>query len=163
MVDAVYQRPSSPVDTVNMPDKAMSRLPLISLATLTVSSPALASDLIVDVADIDSAEGEIGCALHANASEFPTGNATVASIRLSADRSGVVCQFSDLAPGTYAVAASHDLNGNRVTDTNFLGRPTEDWAVSNNVRHTVRALTFEAAQVVVAASGQTRVEVRLGR
>ena len=163
MVDAVYQRPSSPVDTVNMLEKAMSKPPLICLAVLTVSSPALASDLIVDVPDIASAEGEIGCALHANASEFPTGNATVASIRLGADRSGVVCEFPDLAPGTYAVAVSHDLNGNRVTDTNLLGRPTEDWAVSNNARHTVRPPTFEEARVVVAASGQTRIEERLGR
>ena len=36
-----------------------------------------------------------------------------------------VCRFADVTDGTYAIAVSHDLNGNQKTDTNFFGIPTE--------------------------------------
>ena len=42
-----------------------------------------------------------------------------------ARKGGVTCQFNDLPVGRYAVSVSHDLNGNRKTDTNFIGLPRE--------------------------------------
>lgn len=82
---------------------------------------------------------------------------------LPASPDGVQCRFENLPPGRYAVAVSHDINGNRRTDTNLFGIPTEDWGVSNNVRPTLRAPRFDEAAVQVPEGNPTTIEVRLGR
>ena len=40
----------------------------------------------------------------------------------------------DLAPGTYAVGAYHEENNNSRLDTDFIGYPTEGYALSNGIR-----------------------------
>ena len=112
---------------------------------------------------VSSADGEVGCALHDSAAAFPTGQTGGPSSWQKADPSGVTCRFPDLAPGLYAIAVSHDLNGNRKTDTNFLGIPKEDWGVSNNIRPNLRAPTFEEAQVAVDDTGITDIRIRIAR
>ena len=42
--------------------------------------------------------------------------------------------FDNLPPGTYAVGAYHDENNNDHMDTDFLGLPSEGYALSNGVR-----------------------------
>lgn len=61
--------------------------------------------------------------------------------------------------GTYAIALTHDLNGNRRTDTDFLGRPTEDWGVSRGARPLLRAPRFDEA-AFVARLGKWNYEPR---
>ena len=75
---------------------------------------------------------------------------------------GVMYRFSGLAPGRYAVAVGHDLNGNRRVDTNLLGMPTEQWGVSNNARPALRVPRFEETACTVPDRGGElilRVEV----
>lgn len=141
----------------------MIRISSAVLGALIATAPAGAGELIVHVTGIKSAAGEVGCALHADAAQFPTGNSGAPVRWQKANPEGVVCRFSGLRAGAYAVAVSHDLNGNRMTDTNFLGMPTEDWGVTNNVRPGLRAPTFEEAKVSVPGTGATTVTVRLGR
>lgn len=136
---------------------------LLSLAAACVAAPVVAGELVVTVTNAKSADGEIGCALFSATGPFPTGRADVASVWRPADADGVTCRFTGLSAGEYAVATSHDLNGNRETDTNFLGVPREDWGVSNNVRPTLRAPTFEEAKVAVGAGDVVSIDVELGR
>ncbi len=56
-----------------------------------------------------------------------------------------VCTFKDVPAGRYAIAVSHDLNGNRKTDTNILRIRKEEWRVSGDVRPTLRAPRFDEA------------------
>lgn len=136
---------------------------LLPIAFVGLASPSFAGELIVEISNVESAVGEVGCALHSENGPFPTGKADIEAIWQAADPNGVRCRFTDLPAGDYAVAASHDLNGNRETDTNFLGIPREDWGVSNNVRPTLRAPTFDEARVTVADGGVTEIDVELGR
>lgn len=139
------------------------RPPILVALGLLAAAPAAAAELLVNVTGIRSAEGQVGCALHAPGSGFPMDPATAVQLWLPADPAGVRCRFANIAPGTYAVAVSHDLNSNRRTDTNLLGMPTEDWGVSNNVRPTLRAPRFEEAAVQVPDGPARAIEVRLGR
>jgi uncharacterized protein (DUF2141 family) len=141
----------------------MRASPLALAAFVALGVPVQAGELVVTVTHLRSDAGEIGCALHSDGSAFPVGQGTVPVRWLKADRNGVTCRFPDLRPGSYAVAVSHDLNGNRKTDANLLGIPTEDWGVSNNVRPSFRAPTFQEATVDVGEAGSTAIEVRLGR
>jgi uncharacterized protein (DUF2141 family) len=139
------------------------RLRLVTLPLVLAAAEARAAEVLVRVTNIASANGEVGCALHAGAGTFPTGNKGLPTVWLRAAPGGVTCRFPGVKPGAYAVAVSHDLNGNRVTDMNFLGLPREDWGVSNNVRPSLRAPTFAEAAFEVREGAATTVDVRLGR
>jgi uncharacterized protein (DUF2141 family) len=136
---------------------------LVAIGSVFAMGSAHAQELIVKVTMVKSTKGEVGCALFNNATGFPNENAAMPAQWQAPSSDSVVCRFTDIKPGLYAVAVSHDLNGNRRTDTNFLGIPTEDWGVSNNVRPNLRAPTFDEARFEVAATGVTTLEIKLGR
>ncbi|WP_203070092.1 DUF2141 domain-containing protein [Falsiroseomonas ponticola] len=140
------------------------RRPLMMACILLSATPGLAAELTVSVTNIRSAEGRIGCLLFNAERGFP-GDPTAALLLRSqpAATAGVRCRFEGIAPGTYAVAVSHDANGNGRTDTNMFGIPTEDWGVSNNIRPTMRAPRFEESAVTVAEGPPRGIEIRLGR
>jgi uncharacterized protein (DUF2141 family) len=61
----------------------------------------------------------------------------------------ITVTFDNLRPGTYAVGAYHDENGNDHLDTNFLGLPVEGYALSNGVRVVLSKPTFQQAAFTV--------------
>jgi uncharacterized protein (DUF2141 family) len=141
--------------------RARSSLLAVAVAGLAAALPAWAGDLAVEVSGIRSDKGRIGCALFAAEAGFPMDAAAARVDWQPARSSGVTCRFAGLPPGSYALAVSHDLNGNGKTDTNFLGMPTEDWGVSNNVRPSMRAPRFREAAFQIG-EGTTRIAVAVG-
>ncbi len=126
-----------------------------------ISALAFAADLTINVKGIVDAKGEIGCALFRGGDGFPMDSAKAKQIWLRADAKGVTCNFSDLAEGSYAVSVSHDLNGNKKVDTNFLGMPTESWGVSNNARPSLRAPRFDEAAFKVIAGKDMTLDIKV--
>ncbi len=70
-------------------------------------------------------------------------------------------RFDDLAPGRYAVAVFHDVNGNGELDRIPPGVPTEPYGFSNGVGRFAPP-NFQRALVPVGG-GETTVVVSLGR
>jgi len=138
------------------------RIAALMLIASSVAAPASATEVVVNVSGVRNSTGQVGCALHASSSGFPTGTTGIAARFVKASPGSVVCRFTGVKPGTYAVAVAHDENSNRKTDANMLGIPTEAWGVSNNVRPSLRAPTFREAQFDVPASGAT-ISVRVAR
>jgi len=135
-------------------------------AILAFALPALAAaaDLEIALQGLITDKGEVGIALFSSADGFPMDNAKAAArVWVPAQRENLQYRFEGLAPGTYAVAVSQDLNGNRKLDTNWVGMPKEPWAVTNNVRPALRPPRFEEAKVSVAADAPTRVTITLSR
>ena len=123
---------------------------LMSLAVGLAS--AQAATLVVTVSGLADSRGEVGCAVFANEAGFPMETAkALRQMWAQAPATGKAeCRFTDLPPGRYAVAVSHDLNGNRRLDTNVLGMPTEPWGVSNGAHPKLRAPRFDEAAFVVS-------------
>lgn len=114
--------------------------------------PAAAADVTVRVTGLETSGGQVGCALYDSAAAFlDPSKAAAAMIGRPAERAAT-CSFSDLTPGTYAVAVFHDLNGNGVTDTNFLGLPKEPWGISVHSEPLFRAPRFDDAAFELGAS-----------
>lgn len=63
-------------------------------------------------------------------------------------------------PGTYALQAFHDENGNRQIDRNFLGLPTEGLGFGNDARMLFGPPDYDDATVTVAEPG-SRATIRL--
>jgi uncharacterized protein (DUF2141 family) len=133
------------------------------LVPLLATLPVHAAELQINVTGIRDAEGQIGCALHAPDTGFPMDAKAAIQIWLPANPAGVTCRFPNVTPGIFAIAVSHDRNGNGKTDTNLFGMPKEDWGVSNDVRPQLRAPRFEEAAVRISTEERQVIEVRLGR
>jgi uncharacterized protein (DUF2141 family) len=141
-----------------------SKLPAVIPLMAMMFLPPLelsAAELVAVVQNIKSATGEIGCALFSSPTGFPLQSSEIPALWLKANAPTTTCEFHGLQGGTYALAVSHDLNGNHRTYTNFLGIPTEDWGVSNNVRPTLRAPSFAEASFNIEADGVKRITVEI--
>ncbi len=117
------------------------------------------SEVVVVVSNLDTGKGVIACALFSSEEGFPMDASPELQIRKDAQTGINECRFQNLAPGTYAVAVSHDENENGKTDTNFLGIPKEAWGVSNNARPRMRAPRFKEASFELAEQQTLQLEV----
>lgn len=67
---------------------------------------------------------------------------------------------SGLEPGSYAIAAFVDLNGNGKLDKNLLGMPLERYGFSNNARGKLGPPTYEECRIQVTDSTELEIELR---
>lgn len=123
----------------------------VLIASTCLGFGAHAADVVVRISGIASPLGQIGCALFSGPAGFPMDSSRARNLWLPADPNGVTCRFERVPEGVHVISIGHDVNGNRKIDANFLGMPTEQWGVSNNVRPTLRAPTFEEAAFKVGA------------
>jgi uncharacterized protein (DUF2141 family) len=121
------------------------------------------ADVVVTVTGLKTADGSLGCALFAQAlaERFPLDLSQAITQRAPARAGTMRCEFLGLPAGRYAASASHDINGNGKPDRNLVGLPTEPWAVSNNVRPSLRAPRFAEAAFELAADEVKQIELRL--
>lgn len=113
-------------------------------ATLVVRAEGIAGrEGEVKVAICDRSFDEAGCPR--GASRAPTGSGSDRFV------------FEGLAPGSYAVAVYHDVNGNGQLDTIPPGLPREPYGFSNDIGR-FRPPQFTAALVSVG-EGSTEVVV----
>lgn len=132
----------------------------LSLATFATALSA--GDLIVVVSGAATGKGEVGCGLYRSGEGFPMNAAKAAASTWLKAASQVECRFKDVTPDPFAVAVSVDSNGNRKTDKNLFGIPTEAWGVSNNVRPSLRAPRFDEASGQMPEA-DLRIEVKVAK
>jgi uncharacterized protein (DUF2141 family) len=143
----------------------LSRITL-GLITAVVLAPAttFASNTLRVTLTLASPDGgEAGCALYSDEAGFPSDGEKARTRQWHPAAATVVCEFTDLPDGLYAVGSSHDLNGNRVVDTNLVGMPKEAWGVSRNARPRFRAPRFDEAAVALEGGGTTELAIEVRR
>jgi uncharacterized protein (DUF2141 family) len=142
---------------------------LASLAVVAIAERARASELVVVIRGVDSAEGELQIEVYGEPQRatFPYADRGVlAEVRIQARTlqppgKQASVSFGDLAPGSYAVSVIHDANGNGDIDLNMLGMPTEGYGFSNDAHGTLGPPSFDAAAVRVGPTDPTRIEITL--
>ena len=108
------------------------------LAAFTLTSLAAAAEpdgtLRVEVQNIENDKGNIGCSLYSKEDGFPSdSDKALQSVTVKPSDRKATCVFKGVKAGTYAVSVMHDVDADGELDSNFVGRPKEPWAVSNNV------------------------------
>jgi uncharacterized protein (DUF2141 family) len=133
----------------------------VATASATAAAdPPAATDLTVDVTGFETAAGDVRVALYDGPDSYegkkPPLRTAIAKI---ADGHALVL-LGDLPSGSYAIALYHDRNGNGKLDRSFLGKPTEPYGFSNNVRRATGRPPFEDARFTLPAAGP-RIGIRV--
>lgn len=81
-----------------------------------------------------------------------------ATVRVESDQA--IAQFTGLAPGSYAVKAFHDIDGDGQMATNPFGLPLEPFAFSNNAKPEGGPARWEAARFAVEP-GVNRISITI--
>jgi uncharacterized protein (DUF2141 family) len=99
-------------------------------------TPAPAVNVIhVEISQLRSDKGQMLCALFSSADAFPTkADKAVARLTAKIAERQATCDFTGVAPGTYAVSVVHDENSNGKLDRNFIGIPREGVGASNDAK-----------------------------
>ena len=121
------------------------------LFLLLVSGRAEAARLVVTIDGVHSVKGDVYVALFSRAEQFPDGDYSDRHLKVKASADPFIVIFDGLKPGTYAVGAYHDENGNGKFDTNFIGYPAEGYALSNGIRAIISRPRFSDCAVTVGA------------
>ena len=126
----------------------------LALASVVFAAgEASAARIVVTISGLKSNEGGVYVGLYATPSKFLNGTQVDAMKKVAASTGPITIVFDNLAPGTYAVGAFHDENNNNQLDRNFLGLPTEGYALSNGVRAVTSKPTFQQAAFTVGNAG----------
>lgn len=104
----------------------------IALLLGGLSVPAVAGEIAVTVEGVAKASGAVVLCLWASDAGFPDCEKGKPLRRIVVPAGTASALFPDVAPGTYAVSAFHDLNANGALDANFIGLPKEPVGMSNN-------------------------------
>ncbi|HUN92041.1 MAG TPA: DUF2141 domain-containing protein [Burkholderiaceae bacterium] len=121
-----------------------------ALATTAVAT-ASAADLRVVVNDVKTDQGVVMVGLFKDPAAFPS--TMLAGQKTAATPGSVTVVFSGLAPGSYAVSAYQDLDGNGKLNKNLLGIPTEPYGFSRDARGRTGPPSFDDAKFDLPAAG----------
>jgi uncharacterized protein (DUF2141 family) len=91
-----------------------------------------------------NAKGRVFCGLHYTADKFPghgVDNANAPIVGTTA-----TCEFRGVKPGTVAISAYHDENGNKKFDKGMFGIPTEGYCTSRNAKGNMGPPKFDDAK-----------------
>src|SRR5258708_2936742 len=94
-----------------------------------------ANVITFEVVGLRNNNGIVGCSLFNSADGFP--DKTDKAIKLANGKIAdgrAICEFSNVAPGDYAISAFHDENSNGKLEKNFIGMPKEGVGASNDAK-----------------------------
>ncbi len=102
--------------------------------SIIFSSQAKAqTSLLVTISNLKNEKGNIKLAVYNSSDGYPgNGEKALEKVVVKIKGNAASYTFQNMAPGTYAIAAYHDENGNDKIDTNFFGVPKEGTGASNN-------------------------------
>ena len=133
--------------------------PILILAAAALYAEPLT--LTVNLKGFKSDKGNVEVALFDQAAAFPTKpEKAIAKQRAPITGGAATVEFRDLKPGTYAVSAYHDANGNGKMDSNFIGIPKEPTGASNDAKGRMGPPSFKDAQFTLNAPAEITISIQ---
>ena len=122
---------------------------LAAAALMLAAAPAVAQEATADITftfEVGQPTGHIMVALFDSQAAYDGASGPVRVARLEVTGATATAAFEDLAPGTYAMKAFHDVDGDGEMATNPFGMPTEPFAFSNNAVGNMGPAGWDRAQ-----------------
>lgn len=153
-------RALQPLGTHPLSKDAMKTHCAIALALATLPASGAEPGLQITVSGLKHEGTPLHCALFSKPEGFPKDAAALATVTAPVTGGIATCVFARIPPGTYAVAAFEDRNGNGKLDSNVLGQPTEGYAFSRDARARFGPPKFDAAAFAYAG-GTLTMQLRI--
>lgn len=132
---------------------------LALIATAAIASTAHAQDAFGDLTltfpALTSNQGEVMIAVYDSAQGWSSGKPARVAIA-SAAAAPATAKVVSLPPGTYAVRAFQDVDGDGKMGTNPFGLPVEPYGFSRDAAPNMGPPSFEAAAFTVKAGANTQ-------
>ncbi len=109
----------------------------------------------VIISGIATNAGSVRVAIYDRAENFLQTKKYTYTKSLAAGNNASVQLDFDIPNGDYAVTAYHDINDDHHLDQNYMGIPTEPYALSNNVSVKWRRPTFNETKISFIQQEQT--------
>jgi uncharacterized protein (DUF2141 family) len=117
--------------------------------------------LTIVVEGMSSSEGNLGVLIFNNGNGWPDDRqAAYKDIAVPAEKGTQTLKVSNLPPGNYAVALIHDVNKDHKLDKNWIGKPKEQWGMSNNPHATIKAPPISKAMFELKTDKEIHVELQ---
>ena len=137
---------------------------LLAVVGIGISSRANAisnSSLTVTVIELRNQQGQVCFSLFSDSKGFPSSSDRALQSRcINARETPLAVTFSNLSPGSYAVAVIHDTNGDGTLNRGFLGIPKEGFGFSRNPRIFAGPPSFRGTAVLVEGQS-TNIQIQL--
>jgi len=125
------------------------------------ASPKGTYTLTVYVDGLDASGGNIGIMLFQNDKGWPDKHASAfKDIDQPAKQGTVKFVITGVPEGSYAISSCHDTNKNGKLDKNFVGKPTEQWGMSNNPHASLHAPPFDKAKFDLTKDTELHVQMQ---
>ncbi len=129
----------------------------------TCEGSASGTQLTVRVTGVPVAKGEMAITLYPDSSKrFLAPGGKLLRVRPAATAPVSTACFNLPAPGYYAVAVYHDVDGDSDFDRSRIGMPLEDFGFSNDAPTPIGLPSFKAARFH-AGAGETVLNIKLRR
>ena len=143
-------------ETNQQPEKTAMRIVAMVYAMLILTrlapsafpnaSPELHT-LIVTVDGVANSKGMVGVLVFNSARGWPEQVSTALRSNAVAAQAGLTeVTIPGLPTGNYGVVVLHDENKNKKLDRDWLGKPKEQWGMSNNPEYFLSAPSFEQSR-----------------
>ena len=129
--------------------------------SLLVTQLIAAETLTVVIQGIEKDQGTIMVQIMAGENEFKGEDPSIASVMQRAKIGEMQFSTSNLPAGDYAIRVMHDVDGNGELNANFVGMPTEPWAMSNNAKGNFGPPKWK--DVSFAVQGETTQVLKLSK
>jgi uncharacterized protein (DUF2141 family) len=127
-----------------------------------IADPPPTAVLTIKITGLHSNAGQVGCTIYNSAKGFPTDfSAALQGKWCPIADSASTCAFAPIPAGVYAVACTHDENGNGKLDTGMFGIPKEGTVVSNHAKGVMGPPSFDKAKFTFAGTASEMV-LRMG-
>lgn len=118
-------------------------------------------EIKVKVTGVNKKRGEVMLALFSSPKGFPYETSyAIQKQKGNAANGSVEVNFTNIKPGTYAIALFHDTNGDGKLNTNFMGIPKEGYGVSNNTYNTFSAPGYKESSFVHNNSSELTIQMK---
>ena len=137
------------------PGKSTVALSLALVLALGAAVTASAATLTVTFTGLKTQAGAVMMSLTGSPEAWDGKAAPTDQRKIPADAATVTATFTNLKPGSYAVRAFHDIDGDGRLNVNPFGMPTEPYAFSNNAHGSMGPAAWGDA-VFVVTDGDNR-------
>ena len=145
----------------------LTSLLLVTLATLAQqSAPATTAGhgytLTIIAEGVNQQDGNIGVLVFNSAKGWPDDRqVALKDIVVPAHQGSVTLTIPGLAAGEYGVALVHDVNKNHKLDKNWMGKPIEQWGLSNNPHATLKTPSYDTCKFALKGDMELHITMQM--